>query len=374
MLRSLLTRRLTFTNSVRPKVCPGARGFQPRVESLEERTLLTAATSVLLAAPNPVVIGQPVTLTATVVPGGPGTPSGSVMFLDGSAPLISVPLSNDQAAFTTVLAVGEHNLSAVYSGDASFSSSTSPTFTEQVNKATTVVTLHSSATPAQPGHPAGHPVTLTATVTALQSVTGTPTGTVSFFDNGRLLGVSPLNGLGVAMLMVPGLPAGSHTFSAVYGGDANFASSVTQVATPPGTTVARIFQGSRRSQPVLQVFAADGVTLRYQLPLSAPSFRSGVHFNASGDFNGDGTNDVVLISSPSPHGTLLEVFNGLTEAVLLDTFPYGRGFTGPVQVTVRANGSFADVITSAVVDGRLVRKVFTYLSPHPTKGHRVRHR
>jgi hypothetical protein len=87
---------------------------------------------VLDVAPNPATVGQAVTLTATVTESGadnlqPGTgiPRGSVTFKDGSATLMTVTVqakagtSNQGVAqFTTsALGLGNHSLTAQYSGE-----------------------------------------------------------------------------------------------------------------------------------------------------------------------------------------------------------------------------------------------------------------
>jgi hypothetical protein len=80
----------------------------------------------------------------------------------------------------------------------------------------------------------GQSVTLTATVTSVSGVT--PSGTVTFRDDGTMLGASPvtLNDSGVATLVLPTLTAGTHAITASYpgysGGGNNFAAS----ATTPG--------------------------------------------------------------------------------------------------------------------------------------------
>jgi hypothetical protein len=74
----------------------------------------------LASAPNPSVFGQPATFTATVgvLPPGSGTPVGMVIFKDGGVELGTAALSNGVAVFTTtVLAPGEHTITAEYAGD-----------------------------------------------------------------------------------------------------------------------------------------------------------------------------------------------------------------------------------------------------------------
>src|SRR5579864_1328950 len=84
-----------------------------------------------------ITLGDTVTFTATVTANAPGsgTPTGLVTFYDGSTPIASGLLSGGQATFSTaVLAVGTHSITAIYQGDADFTTSplSSPT-TETVN-------------------------------------------------------------------------------------------------------------------------------------------------------------------------------------------------------------------------------------------------
>jgi hypothetical protein len=75
----------------------------------------------------------------------------------------------------------------------------------------------------------GQAVTFTATVKP-GTGSGTPTGTVTFNDGATVLGMGTLSG-GTATFTTSGLTGGTHSITAIYGGDANFASS-----TSPGLT------------------------------------------------------------------------------------------------------------------------------------------
>lgn len=81
---------------------------------------------------------------------------------------------------------------------------------------------------------AGTNITLTATV----SPSSGPTGTVSFYDTGTLLGSSALSS-GTATWPVNGITGGVHGYTATYSGDSTYASStssqVTVTATSTGT-------------------------------------------------------------------------------------------------------------------------------------------
>jgi hypothetical protein len=99
-------------------------------------TVSPASTAVtLVSSLNPSLLGQAVTFTATVASVGPGsgTPSGSVTFLDGAAPLGAAALSGGTASFTTAaLGGGAHSITAAYGGSANFAAATSAPLTQTV--------------------------------------------------------------------------------------------------------------------------------------------------------------------------------------------------------------------------------------------------
>jgi hypothetical protein len=182
----------------------------------------------LASSANPAALGAVVTFTATVSGSG-ATPSGTVTFKDGAATLAAVSLNGSaQAAFSTsTLSVGGHSITAVYGGDANFTGNTSAPLSEMINAggaAATTTTLNVSPNPAA----SNTPVSLTATVAGNG---GTPTGTVSFRDNGAVIGTVSLGGSGVATLVTSTLAVGSHSVIATYNADANFAASSSSPST-----------------------------------------------------------------------------------------------------------------------------------------------
>jgi len=179
---------------------------------------------------KPSAFGQSVTFTATVSAKAPGsgTPTGSATFMDGSITLGTGTLSGGVATFTTLtstLAVGSHSIKAVYSGDSNFTTSTSSALSQTVNKASTTTTVDSSASPS----PVRQPVTFTATVSANAPGGGTPTGTVTFKDGTTVRGTGTLNVSGVASFTTSTLTLGTHSITAVYGGNSTFTSSTSLV-------------------------------------------------------------------------------------------------------------------------------------------------
>jgi sugar lactone lactonase YvrE len=100
-----------------------------RIRKLTPHTAAVTTTS-LVTSPNPSLSGQNVTLTAFVSP-APAT--GSITFQDGSASLGTVTLNGGTAVLTlSTLSLGNHSLTAVYSGDGSYGASGSGTLTQTV--------------------------------------------------------------------------------------------------------------------------------------------------------------------------------------------------------------------------------------------------
>jgi uncharacterized protein (TIGR03437 family) len=164
--------------------------------------------------------GQPLTITATLLTTG-GTPGGSVQFYDGTTLLGIVPVTNNQATFTTnSLAPGSHDLRVIYTGDGTFPLAQASTG-EFISGRASSVTLTASASTA----PAGQTPTFTAQVGPAAPV-GVPaqTGQVLFQDNGYPLGTVSLVGSS-ATLTTTALAVGTHTITAVYSGDATWGSS-----------------------------------------------------------------------------------------------------------------------------------------------------
>jgi len=176
-------------------------------------------TTTVTSSLNPSAFGQQVTFSATVNP--PSGATGTVTFMDGASTLGTTALNGSGVATfsTSTLAVGPHSITAQYNGDATHTGSTSLPLSQTVNKATTTITLASDDNPAK----TGQPVTFTATVSPSAA-----TGTVQFFDGSTSLGTVALSG-GQASLTTSTLSAAKHSITAVYSGDANFASSTSAV-------------------------------------------------------------------------------------------------------------------------------------------------
>jgi hypothetical protein len=100
--------------------------------------------------------------------------------------------------------------------------------TVQVGKNASKVATTTVLTPTASQVPVGVSLTINATV---QASGGTPTGTVTFYDGGRMLSAALLNNAGVATYSSSSFTLGSHTITAQYGGDSNYTASTSSVVT-----------------------------------------------------------------------------------------------------------------------------------------------
>src|SRR5256886_593828 len=209
---------------------------------------------------------MPAAVTAPVT----GTPTGTVTFKDGASALGTGTLSGGAATFiTSGLTAGTHSITAVYSGDANFAGGTSPVLMQTVNRVASSTSVASSNNPSI----FGSAVTFTATVTS--SATSIPTGTVTFQDGAATLGTGMLSG-GNATLATSALVGGVHSITAVYGGDASFASS-----TSPGLTQT-VADFSLSASPTVAA-ATAGSTSTYLITITPlGGFSQTISFQCSG--------------------------------------------------------------------------------------------
>jgi uncharacterized delta-60 repeat protein len=211
--------------------------------------LRDATTSTVTPSANPAVLGQTLTLTATVQASAPGsgTPTGTVVFKDITTVLGTATLNGSgQATFSTSgLAVGTHAITATYGGDTNFTSDVSPIIAEVV-KASGAGPVSSPPPPTVFGGTAsvaqtvkkdapsivlksninlasvGQTITFTAVVSALAPGAGRTSGTVTFMDGSATLGLAPLGSGGSATFSTAKLSVGNHSITAIYSGDGDF--------------------------------------------------------------------------------------------------------------------------------------------------------
>jgi hypothetical protein len=317
--------------------------------TVNKNTTTTAVTSSL----NPAALGSPVTFTASVTGAG-GTPTGSVTFMDGAAVIGTGSLNGSgQAALTTaLLGAGSHAISATYIGDANFIGSTSPALTQNITQGASTTALSSSVNPSA----LGSPVTFTAAVTESGA---TPTGSVTFKDGATTIGTGTLNGSGQATFVTSALALGSHSISAVYGGDANFVGStstvVTQVVVQSASTTA-LTSSANPSAAGMPVTFTAAVTGTGGTPTGTVTLKDGATTIGSSTLDGGGHATFAISALAAGSHSLTAVYGGdsnfasSTSPVLTQTVNAVASTTA-LTATPNPAASGAPVTFTATVSG-----------------------
>ncbi len=193
-----------------------AASWSPALTQTVNKKITTTAIS---SSSNSSTVGQAVTFMATV---SVAAATGTVEFKQAGVTIggcAAQVVSSGTATCTVAnLAVGWYWITAVYSGDSNYGSSTSSGSAQTVNKLTTTTTVSSSSDPST----VGQAVTYTATVSAAAT-----TGTVSFDEAGTPIAgctAQPVSS-STATCTVVDLGAGSPWITAVYSGGGNYAAS-----------------------------------------------------------------------------------------------------------------------------------------------------
>jgi hypothetical protein len=289
-----------------------------------------------------VVLGQSLTFSVSVTNTGTSgiTPTGTITLQDTvySVPspnvlthttttLASVPLDANGNAnvSTSALTADKHFITASYSGDSNFSAGTS-SLIEIVHASASSTRLTSSLNPSAPGQQ----ITFTATVAAVPPGSGTPTGQVTFQDGTNVIGQVPLNASGVASFSTSSLAAGSHTISAIYASDTNFAASngtlgqSVQNSAATTTSLSSSANPSVYSQSVTFT-ATVKPTSGTGVPTGTVTFKNGSTTLGTGTLNGSGIATFISSTLAVGSATITAVYGGgtnfdpSTSAVLTQT-------------------------------------------------------
>jgi sugar lactone lactonase YvrE len=267
----------------------------------------TTTTTVISISPNPANIGQTISFTATISPNPMS--AGTVSFYNGSTLLgtasvgtacvvndaIAVPKVNVQKAsarfqvstvspspcgvaiFTTSsLAAGTYNVTAVYSGNNQFATSTSSVQSLTVNTGTGTTPSASTTTLTAPPAMEGMPLTLTATIAP--TPTGSSLGTVSFYNGSTLLGTASVNASGIATFTTSDLHMGTYALTASYSG------GTTLLASTSAALSLTVDAGYKVTAPSVPVPVEQGgtVDVNVTVPPLGAAFNRPVTLSATG--------------------------------------------------------------------------------------------
>lgn len=236
-----------------------------------------SSTTTVTSSLNPSTANAAVSFTVNVAGGTTVAVTGSATVKDGAATVGQCTLSgwtSSTPATCTVpgssLSVGQHNITASYSGNSSYnSSSTASALVQTVNKAATNLTVTSSST--NNTSTINSSVTFTAQIT-LPAGTITPTGTVAFTDPASicspqgltLSGTSAGTATYTATCSTSSLAIGTYTITATYAGDSSFLTS-------NGTTSQTVNTANSTTGITGQPPSAVDSTVTFQATVSAPS-------------------------------------------------------------------------------------------------------
>jgi hypothetical protein len=272
------------------------------------------------------VVGQSLTFSIAVTNTGNSgiTPTGTVTLQDTvyyvpspnvldhtTTTLATLPLNGTgQASYTTsALTADKHFITASYSGDSNFNAG-SASLIQIVHASASTTTLTSSPNPSAPGQQ----VTFTATAAAVPPGSGTPTGQVTFEDGTTVIGQVPLNASGVAIFSTSSLAQGSHTITAVYASDTNFAASSGSVTQSVQNSAATVTTASSSPNPSVfgqSVTFTSTTTSSSGVPVGTVTFTEGSTVWASNvPVNGSGQASFSTTALTTGSHTITATFTG----------------------------------------------------------------
>jgi hypothetical protein len=304
---SLTTSGLAVGRNFITAVYSGDSNFTGSTSNILTQLVTKATTATtLFSSVNPSVFGKWVSLTATVSSLA-GTPTGKVQFLSGATILATVTLKSGSAKYGTLkLRPGANSITAVYEGDTNNSASTSAPL-NQIVLAPTTTTLTSS-----PNSSAyGQTVVFTASVT---SSSGAPPdgGTVTFKEGATALGTGTLGG-GTASFATSTLGVGTKVITAVYGGDATFATSRSELLSQvicnaaSTTTLVSSLNPSNQGQPV--TFTATVSPQSSGMPTGTVIFQDGTNTLKTVTLSGGAANYTTSKLATGTHN-VSAIYNG----------------------------------------------------------------
>ena len=300
-------------------------------------------TTAVVPSASPATVGDPLTFTATVTPAlGSSPAAGAVQFrIDGNDFGAAVTLDGSGAATSpsiSNLPLGNHTVSAVYGGDASFGGSTSPTTSFLVRNPPLPTTTTQTVSPGNAAF--GQALALSASVAAGSG--GTPTGTVTWSEGGTALATATLDGSGVATATLSSLSVGSHSVVATYAGDDVYGGSV---AAPRNVSVAK-------ADVEVGLVATDTTTVSGE----AVGYTASVSVVAPGGGTPNGT--VQLLVDGNPSGSPVGLMGGVAAfppvtAMLAGSHTVAAVYAGSAsyrdgQDSLTQQVSQADTLTSVV--------------------------
>ena len=202
----------------------GATKYQSSVAPTLTQEIYKVRTQIAMTSSiSPSLVGQSVSFSVSVSAALGSALSGNVTILDFGSPIGSVSVSNGVGACVTAsLSEGPHSISAVYAATPIYESGESAPIAQIVVDANQANTTAVVAVSLNPAH-FRQQIFLTANLSA---ASGVPQGSVQFFDGNLEIESVQLDPAGQAVSSLHQLGLGRHRLTAVYLGDAQYASAI----------------------------------------------------------------------------------------------------------------------------------------------------
>jgi hypothetical protein len=321
---------------------------------------LCSTSITLTSSLNPSIYGQTVTFTAQLSSAN-GVPTGSVQFSDGATILGTETISNaGVSTFTTgLLSIGSHTITATYQPTGAFPAANA-TLTQNVTGIATTTTVTCPFTTLYDFQTS----LLSASVT---STSGSPTGAITFTDNGVTLAQPTLTSGATADYTWTAQTVGTHTLAATYVPTGTFAASsascsVTVLIKPSTISIASSLNPSSAGQNVTftatvvyggppQSFAGAGsiTFMDGSIPLGTVSLTSTATpqtFTATYSTSNlaTGSHNITAILNPlagyaAGSASLTQIVNQLSSTSVLSVAPPTATYGTPITLTATVSPS-----------------------------------
>jgi sugar lactone lactonase YvrE/uncharacterized protein (DUF2345 family) len=199
----------------------GNASFAPGVSSPVTVTVLPAPVNLQASCWGAQTYGSAYQCTVNLSASTTTIPGGSIAYsFDGAAP-VTVPIVNGNAPFTLpgTPAAGAHKLVLTYAAQGNFAAA--GPVTESFTTAPGQTQL--LATPSSYYLASGSALTISGSATTPTS--GTPTGTVTVYDNNVAIGSAPIGNTGTISYKLASIAKGTHSYRIGYAGSANYAAA-----------------------------------------------------------------------------------------------------------------------------------------------------
>ncbi len=287
---------------------------QPSIISISGPALSVEPTiTTLTSSLNPTLVGASFTFTA-IVKSADTSRTGPITFLDGATAICSnvqIDATGTALCATTTLTLGQHSITAAYAGDPNNAASTSNTLLQFVQQP---VTLVLGATPTTAI--ATSPVLLAVTAT---TPTGTPSGTVTFYDGTTAIGTSTLVA-GAVSISTTQLSPGVHSLTAQTAASGNNAASTSNVVTETiteGTTLTTLASSASNVKFGTAVtFTATVISTNGPTPTGNVQFKEGNTVLGTGTISASGIATLTLSSvAPGSHNIVAAYLGDANDSV-----------------------------------------------------------